>query len=397
MTLKIKRIILFVLLSSLICFFGAMGAELGDQSVFAVSGEDETLSASSIVFKNESEEIISEVSSDSEITASVFIKNEGADSVEVVFFLNLYKNNRIIDTDIDKKTVPVGEPILLEASLSTHSDVSGMSVSAILWNNLSDMKTLSAAALLPARESKAAYLKVNGIKLNGFSPDISEYEMENPEGVIPEVSAVPLDGSGFFNVENPVYFPGETLVRVMLPNGIKSEYVIKYKNNSSFASNPSSVPTPNNIPEFRKDLKEGGYPYSDRTNMTFSFLSEELKGKDYFACPMSWAVLSKLKKYWNGTEGGSQSMFSFELTRNATIRVFCEEEAAVEGSFSEADGWMKEISDEAYYKRVYNNNEFSANVMYYKEYQVTSGETVRVDIPNHGGAAAYVVVPDYKY
>lgn len=35
--------------------------------------------------------------------------------------------------------------------------------------------------------------------------------------------------------------------------------------------------------------------------------------------------------------------------------------------------------------------------MYEKEFTVTPGETLKADIPNHGGSAAYTVVLDYKY
>lgn len=392
-----KRMFVILILASFVIPSTVFAYERGSQDVFTANGEDKKLAVTEIVFRDENGNQVNSLTAGAVLRADIRVRNNGSSETDAVFYLNLYKTNRIVVSDFDEKSLLSDKDIVFETEITLPENIEGMTVSAILWNNPSDMMPLASAAVMPVRDTGLRAVTVNGIAVNDFSADVYDYEVEYNGTEIPSVCATVLDGATYVNIVKPVFFPGKSLIELYLSNGEKKEYTVKYLNDLSFVRNPSSEATPQNVPVFKTGLAEGEYCASDRTNMTYSHVSEEITGKDYFICPMSWATLSRLKKIWNGTQSGSLAMFSFELTRTALVRVICEDECVVEGSFTEENGWKKTVSETPYYTRVYNGSEYNACVMYEKEFTVPAGETLKADIPNHGGAAAYTVVVDYKY
>lgn len=71
-------------------------------------------------------------------------------------------------------------------------------IKATLWNGFGNLEARSSAALLGSDDARLKRLKINGVEVDGFSPDVTEYELseigkldaDNP----PQILATPMDG-----------------------------------------------------------------------------------------------------------------------------------------------------------------------------------------------------------
>ena len=163
-----------------------------------------------------------------EISAKVSVSKTG-DKENAVFSLFVYKNGKMYDNEI--VTLEVGEePVEFKATAFVPADPEGCQAVAVLWNNFYDMEMLCDSALFPSANTKLRGLYADGVLIEGFNPDVTEYSyaISADAEKYPDISWQAADSSVKVTYKKPATFPGRSVVTVEAADGSKTEYTIKY-------------------------------------------------------------------------------------------------------------------------------------------------------------------------
>lgn len=397
-----KRINLIFVIA--LVFSAAFIFSAGAGDAFIPSEEFEALETTEIKLVNEAGDSPVTLNSGEKLTASVKVRNNSEEGIELVLYCVLSENNRVKEIYSYPDTAKANDITPFTKEFTLPEETEGLTLNVMLWDSEENIKNACTALRIPDEGAAVRIIDFEGNVLEGFEEEKTQYEIKIPASLRKPalLNAFPVDGGTKIIVQPPVFFPGKTVINAIARDGTVKEYAVNYLCDDILASDAAVHEKLNAryTPVVKKNLAVNDDCFSDKasgTYSTFTYLDEEIAGKEWICCPANWAVLSSQKKFWNGSENGSMKMFSFNLSKTAVIRVLCESECSVAGSFSDADGWIKKEVTEPYYKRVYEEEEISSVISYEKTVTVPEGETLNVEIPNHGGEAAYIIVIDYLY
>ena len=398
--------ILCVALITVFLFALTIGTS-AEGKAFNESEELPFLSASSISLTGEDNNTVLELKSGEKVKASVEVKNNSDADAELSMIIVLSEANRMKKMYVETETVKAfpDDGVLFEKEITLPKNAENMVLSVMLWNDLEEMVNVCPALTIPGEVSGLRIITADGDILDGFDEDIEEYELEiSSELSSPlKIKCAPLDGGTSVKTDEPLFFPGKTVIHTVSYLNTEKNYILKYVCNENLATEPTLSQYLNTryLPVYKKNISVGDDCFSDKAAgkySNFTYIDETLAGKDWFCCPANWAVLESQKKFWNGSAQGSLDMFGFNISKSAVIRVLAESKCTVEGSFSEDGGWKETVNiTDPFYKRTSDNGEKEGTVMYEKTIHVKKGETETVSIPNHGGLATYIVIIDYLY
>ena len=111
----------------------------------------------------------------STVSAKVSASTSG-DKENMVFSLFVYKNGKMYDCEVVTEEVGA-DAVEFVASADVPADSEGCQAVAVLWNNFYDMKMICDSALFPGTNTKLRGLYVDGVLIEGFDPDDTEYTM----------------------------------------------------------------------------------------------------------------------------------------------------------------------------------------------------------------------------
>lgn len=398
-----KNVLSLILLFCLLLPAAAVYGDGIEQMVFNQSEAFEHLLVSQISYQDSDGTKIVSLAPGKTMRASVAVQNTSPEGKELVFLLALHKNNRLLSAGVDKKEAKGLETTEYRVALTLPEDIEGCSVSAILWDTVKDMRAVCASGRFPDGAKGLKRILIDGEALDGFDPAITRYEIPVDGTRRPAVQAMGLDGGTKIEVTTTDSFPGKAKISTTAYDGAEKDYILQYTTDKTFAGEAVIAQELNAryVPVYEKGLCAGKNYFSDKGDSysTLTYVDELLDGMDYISCPANWALLNSQKKYWNGVQNGSMTMFSFALTKKANIRVIAENACAVEGSFCEDDGWIKSVAEDGapYCIREWNGEEIAANIMYTKQFDASVNAPVTVEVPNLGGETTYLVVVDYLY
>ena len=262
-------------------------------------------------------------------------------------------------------------------------------------------------------------ISVDGVEIEGFDPDVTEYNVTVPVYQIsaPIITTVPANTV----VTNPTTFPGSAKVSGFDKNGNVKEYTINYvctsdKVTNLKANDKAVKDEEGNIirsVQLQNNLQVGVPCWNDRltnANMTMKSVDSSIAGEDYIIGNLVWSqeVLSQpISSYWAArTEGYTDELIgdwvSFELNRSATVKVLYSHDVWYKANhiaaFTNA-GFAKSVNN-ANYLTAYCTSDIPYMNMLSKHYDVTGNTPVKVEIPNLGATRSYacysyVIVIDY--
>lgn len=168
------------------------------------------------------------------ITAKIKVKSDS--KTDTLFFATfLYKNNKLIDASIDESPSAVASTaVQYDATIAVPSDLTGVKLVSVLWEDVKGMKPVCASSIVPSNEITLTELTVDGTPLEGFDPSVYEYEVELTEEQAKRASAPWIGYKAFDNgvkveVTDPVKFPGASIITVTGSDGESTAtYTINY-------------------------------------------------------------------------------------------------------------------------------------------------------------------------
>ena len=273
------------------------------------------------------------------LTGKVTAKTSGEEE-NMVFSMFIYKNGKMLDGEV--VTLPVGsEDVEFKASVDVPDDAEGCQVVAVLWNNFYDMKMICDSALFPGTNTKLRGLYVDGALIEGFDPDVTEYNcvISAEAEKYPEISWEKVDSSAKVTYTKPSSFPGRSIVTVEGVAGEKTEYVISYVSEyGDFISNFGGSAT--NLEYVKGGLEVGAKAYSDRTATETAYCFTAIgdpsyKGADVILGAISWQSSSAFAST-------AADWITFDAARGVTVKVLKSDTAGT--SHFVDDGWTLERS-----------------------------------------------------
>lgn len=142
-------------------------------------------------------------------------------------------------------------------------------------------------------DATLASITINGMALEGFDPNVTEYtyaltEEEAVSVTAPDLKVVANDTSSVIKIVKPETFPGSTKIIVNNPNGATKIYTINYTENYEYITGlTSDLPTVTSSPRYYKGglvVGDNGYLATDRSGKGQWRISQinvpELEGND---------------------------------------------------------------------------------------------------------------------
>lgn len=267
------------------------------------------------------------------ITASVT-----ADGFEVgdkaMLALILYRGGEMEDLDADVITVSEELPITLEAELTIPEDIFDCRLEAVLWDGIDTIKPLCTAAVFPSSETGLKSISADGVAINDFDPQVTEYNVmvDATASSAPEIVASKMDGSSVVSVKTTRTFPGKSIVTVKSNDGSETEYTLNF-----VAEDTDSLIANFNFEDcvLKRNFTQGAVAYTGEANANYVNVVGNLDGAAYIAP----------KDSSTGIDG------SFTLKRTAEVKVFTNESPDL------GEGWEEDtLTSVQRYRAVDENN-----------------------------------------
>ncbi len=115
------------------------------------------------------------------------------------------------------------------------SQAEGLPGKAVITVTSSDDSKQTTYTINFGVDTTLSSLKVDGVEVSGFSPDIYTYNMAAPYGTVPQVEATSSDPGVSVNITQAEGVPGQATIEVSVGNE-KTTYTINFSNDSSLKS-----------------------------------------------------------------------------------------------------------------------------------------------------------------
>lgn len=198
-----------------------------------------TFSSMSVLEDGYDEELdsLDSLPADSIVYASVSVKNNADVRQSAILSLQLMKDGVMLDAALTKSSVAKKDSKIIEVSIKTPADVSGMELKASLWDGFDTMYPLTSDAYLNCSDASIAYVTVDGIPVS-FPEGESEIDFAVPvtQTKAPVVKVTAKDSSTAVKVKNPTVFPGSAEIIMTEADGTEELYTINYTCSDSYVS-----------------------------------------------------------------------------------------------------------------------------------------------------------------
>ena len=351
------------------------------------------------------------------LKANIAIRLPSGTSETLMFVMLLYKNNKLIGSDCESKTVTGGAEF--SAQLSIPESTEGCKVVSLLWDNAVNMRAVCAASVFPGGTNVLRDLRINGATIDGFDPHVTEYTftVSGSETVKPVLEAEAADSASKITYIGTKDFPGKTVIQLEAADGSGTvSYTVNYTSAKRLAANATIVaPDGSNYGTFEVgnnlSVGDGGDVLDTSRTVENGRLGSKLHwdrnqpqnaegytnevrgisdkykfllGSDYV---MSTAENSKR------ANNGYQTKFT--IYRSATIYVFAE-------AAQECEGWtLDRAGSSDIFMLVHNNTDNRLRAVTSKYFEVTdSSSGLNIDVPletmfSGSSNGIYMIAIDY--
>lgn len=311
---------------------------------------------------------ITSLSADSQVTVTATVSKDLQSGVLISV---LYEDNKLINVAYTSSSVPspsgeekvytntIDIKNIFGTSAISVKDIAKCEINTMLWDSAESMNPICEASLFPGGVSTLKEITVDGVKIAGFDPLVSEYTVDiESKATAPVVAAKAIDGGASIRVVNPGdkidplgedvasninpnVFPGKALIQVIGADNSTKTYTINYKCDAVLVSDialGASVPDGTATPAYSSNLETGLYLWDHRTAVYITKLDSSLVGKSYIASPGSWygGAYSTLK----GTSQISDWL-NFKVDRACTVRIIRNTTSSVDHTILSDGGWNK--------------------------------------------------------
>ena len=240
-----------------------------------------------------------------------------------IFAMMLYEDGKMIDLDAMVHTFGEEENSKdFEAKITLPDDVEDCRLEAVLWDGIDTMNPLCTSAIFPGTETGLKSLSINGVPVEDFDPEITEYEctVDAYASSSPRVEAEKMDLSALVSVKSEKTFPGKSIVTVKANDESERVYTLTYKTEEDIDSLITNFDVPGCTLE--DNLSEGSAVYGEEDYVDYVNLKSKLYGAYYIVPEDSSASV----------EG------SFTLKRTAQVMVLST------GTLSLDESWTADAS-----------------------------------------------------